>query len=173
MFQLCKNISGFEVSRRTTIVDQYKLIYSAYKQVLRNANLFLTTLHFKKNMAPKLVSSKPVGNSQYDRGLWAPTTASVDSIRCEYCDMQKANLVNFAPSELYRPYSSQQDTIVISQGAERQMGASLRHHIRAVERQEMLSKSYLVQRAGFMKRQEAAIQCANPVPLNWSATLPK
>lgn len=67
-------------------------------------------------------------------------------------------------SELYRSYSSLEDLITSSQGAESQMSASLRNNIRSVEPQSMLKRVVEVYRNGFLKRRSTALSSCSPVP---------
>ncbi|PXF42487.1 hypothetical protein BWQ96_07796 [Gracilariopsis chorda] len=166
VFEECKLIPGFDVPARTTIVDQEKSIDRPYKKVFESAKTFLNLLHVKKNMGAKLGAAKAIGLSLYERALHAPTRAVVDHIVRQYTDKQKEYLGNFYPEELYKACSGLEDTIVTSQGAESQMSASLRNHIRSVEPQKLLQKVVYIQRAGYLTRKSASKAWNNPVPPN-------
>ena len=53
-----KNVSGFDVKSRVTIVDQGKSIDCSFQKTMENAKLFLDPLHVKKNMAKALGKEK-------------------------------------------------------------------------------------------------------------------
>lgn len=164
VFDAMKGIDGYDVAERTTIVDQEKSIDSAYTDAMAHAKLFLDPLHVKKNMSKQLGPEKASALSLYEQAVYAPCKAAVDSIICQYGENQKAYLGNFKKEQLYRAYSSLQDTVTCSQGAESQMSSSLRRHIRAVEPQKMLENIVLLQRTGFLNRQRAASIYTLPVP---------
>lgn len=164
VFSECQKLEGFDVESRTTIVDQEKSIDSAYKDVFQNAKMFLDPMHVRKNMGSALGASRAVGISLYDKALYAPTEAAVDEVVARYSETQAKYLGRFKRSELYRAYSSLDDTIVTSQGAESQMSSSIRNCVRTVEPQKMLQKVVLLHRAGFLNRQQKAHNCEKPVP---------
>lgn len=164
VFNACKSLPGFDITERTTIVDQEKSIDTAYRKVMERAKLFLDPLHVKKNMGPKLGSEKAVGLSLYERAVRAPSQAEVDNLVAEYPEAQRLYLGKFPKSELYRAYSSLEDMHVTSQGAECEMAASLRNHIRCVEPQKMIHKAILSQRSSFLERQQRAVSHSGPVP---------
>ncbi|CAN8075950.1 unnamed protein product [Agarophyton chilense] len=155
VFEECINIPGYDIAERTTIVDQEKRIDKAYEEVFSEAKIFLDPLHVRKNMGAKLGATKAVGISLYERALYAPTCAAVDEIVLQYSRQQRAYLSKFEKSDLYKAYYVLEDIILTSQGAETQMGASLRNHIRSVEPQKMLQKVVEIQRSGFLKRKAA------------------
>ncbi|PXF41163.1 hypothetical protein BWQ96_09130 [Gracilariopsis chorda] len=107
-------------------------------------------------MGAKLGAAKGIGLSLYERALHAATRAAVDHIVRQYTDKQKEYLGKFDPEELYKAYSGLEDTTVTLQGAESQMSASLRNHIRSVEPQKMLQKVVNIQRAGCLTRKSAS-----------------
>lgn len=162
----CAEIPGFDVPSRTTIVDQEKSIDCAYREVFKEAKMFLDPLHVKKNMGAKLGANKVLGLSLYERALLAPSRAKVDEIIEQYGEQQRKYLDKFDKSELYKAYSNVEDCIVTSQGAESQMSASLRNHIRCVEPQKMLKTVVLTQRSGFLNRKSASEKWESPVPPN-------
>ena len=126
--------------------------------------MFLDPMHVRKNMGAALGASRSVGISLYDQALYAPSVSMVDEIVSRYSEQQAKYLGKFDKSMLYRAYSSLEDTIVTSQGAESQMCASLRNHIRSVEPQKMIMNVVFKQRAGFLQRQAASMECKNPLP---------
>lgn len=126
--------------------------------------MFLDLLHVRKNMGSKLGATKEIGLSLYERALHAPSRSAVDEIVAGYGDVQRQYLSKFHRSEIYKAYSCLQDSIVTSQGAESQMSASLRNHIRSFEPQKILHKVVLTQRSSFLKRQSASQTCSMPVP---------
>lgn len=164
VFGMLKKVDGFDVPGRVTIVDQEKSIDCAYRREMEHASLFLDALHVKKNMSPLLGSNRAAGVSLYERALYAPSKAEVDSIKEQYGLKQSTYLSRFRDSELYRAYSPLQDLITTSQGAESQMSASLRNRIRSVEPQQMLEAVVAVQRSCFLRKKRNASQCTVAVP---------
>lgn len=164
VFTALKAISGFDRAGRVTIVDQEKSIDSAFRGVMEHAHLFLDALHVKKNMTPSLGAEKAHATSLYQRALVAPTMQEVDRIKGLYGPRQRSYLSKFQNRELYRAYSSLQDMVVTSQGAESQMYVSVRNCIRSVEPQHMLKNVVEEYRNGFLKRKAAALSATGPVP---------
>lgn len=66
VFQECKSIDGFDISTRTTIVDQEKSTDSAGKEVFELRKRFLDHMHIHKNMESCLAAHQAVGISLYD-----------------------------------------------------------------------------------------------------------
>ena len=126
--------------------------------------MFLDPLHVRKNMGVKLGATKAIGFSLYERAMHAPSRPAVDAIVAGYTEARKQYLGKFEPSEIYNAYSRLEDTIVTSQGAESQMSASLRNHIRSVEPQKMINKVVLTKRSRFLKRQSASHMYKSSTP---------
>ena len=61
VFEACKEIPGFDVAERTTIVDQEKRIDKAYKEVFNEAKMFLDPLHVRKTCELNLGLRRQLG----------------------------------------------------------------------------------------------------------------
>lgn len=101
-------------------------------------------------MGAKLGAAGATGLSLYEKALNAPSCAAVDEITQECTKVQGNYLNRFDPSEFYKAYSTVEDTIITSQGAEIQTGASLRSQIRSVEPQKILHRVVTFNRQGFL-----------------------
>lgn len=55
MFEALKNVDGFYMDKRVTIVDQENIIDKTYRRTIKDAKLSLYMLHGKNNMRPILV----------------------------------------------------------------------------------------------------------------------
>ena len=115
-------------------------------------------------MSARLGSNKGIGIRLYERAVYAPSREQVYALKAEFSATQKAYLDRFKESEVYRAFSSLEDLITTSQGAESQMSADLRNNIRSVEPQKMLLRVVLLQRTKFLRRQDSALSCTSPVP---------
>lgn len=166
IFRSAQEVDGFDCVGRVTVTDQEKGIDKAFKKVMANAALFLDVLHVKKNMLPVLGVERAMGGALYDRAVYEPSPSRCDAIRAQYGPKQKEYLSRFPDHSLYRSFSSLEDTITTSQGAESQMRASLRNSIRSAEPQQMLWTLVSVQRKRFYERKRNALRCTSPVPPN-------
>lgn len=168
VFTACAEIPNFDIQNRTTIVDQEKSIHTAFNDCMQNAKLFLDPLHVKKNMSKCLGSSssseRNVAINLYENALKAPTIELCVMYCTQYGPNQRAYLNKFDKHLLYRSYSNLDDLAITSQGAESQMAAAIRNHIRTVEPQKMIEAVVLTQRQLFLKQQQAASNCQSPVP---------
>lgn len=113
---------------------------------MENAPLFLDKMHLNKNMGSAIGAEKTSGLALYEKALYAPTCAAVEDIKSKYGPKQTTYLQRFRNCEIYRAYSSFEDTIVTSQGAKPQMRASLINRIRGAEPQKMLTTLVDMQR---------------------------
>ena len=66
VFQACAMMDGFDVETRTTILDQERSIYKAYRECFKKAKFFLDPLHVRKNLRPKLGAIKAIGLQLYE-----------------------------------------------------------------------------------------------------------
>ncbi|PXF48448.1 hypothetical protein BWQ96_01617 [Gracilariopsis chorda] len=115
-------------------------------------------------MMKKVGAERNMAAGLYNKAVHAPTREMVGGIVALYGPNQLDYLSKFPKSQLYRAYSSLEDLKTTTQGAESQMAAALRNHIRAVEPQKMLEKVLMTQRKTFLSRQTAALACRGPVP---------
>lgn len=164
VFDVLKNMPGFDIYRRTTIVDQEKSIDAAFRSVMEKANLFLDWMHVTKNMASSIGSEKNIGVSLYQRALRASSIEKVQELKLQYGPKQSSYLGQFDDAELYKVHSKLEDTIHSSQGAESLMRASLMNNVRNVDPPKMLRNFVEKERSNFLKRKEAALKCTSPVP---------
>lgn len=164
VFNALAEIPHFDIPGRTTIVDQEKSIDSAYASAMKHADYFLDPLHVRKNMLRAVGAEKSDAVWLYTKALYAPTKQETDSFIARFGPRQRAYLDKFDKKHLYRSYSSLKDLITTSQGAESQMSAALRNHIRSVEPQQMLKKVFHTYREGCLSRATAALNCKSPVP---------
>ena len=164
VFETCKDIVGFDIPGRITVVNQEKSIEKAYKDTFEHATVFLDPLHVKMNMSSKLGLGKSRGLALYERAVYAPSKTEVDQITFKYSTAQQTYLSSFKKEELYRAYARTVELVTTSQGAESQMSASLRNRIRCLEPQKMLFEVVQLHRTGFLKRKVGAENCSSPVP---------
>lgn len=84
VFQECKRLPGFDDPTITTILDQEKSIYSAYKDTFTHAKLFLDPVQVRKNLGAALGSKRADRLSLYDKALYALIRSAVDKIVAQY-----------------------------------------------------------------------------------------
>ena len=73
VFKALKDIPGYDVEGRITIVDQEKSIDSTYRSTMQHAKLFLDMLHVKKNMSKTLGAERAAGILKYENAVRAPS----------------------------------------------------------------------------------------------------
>ena len=164
VFTNLKRVPEFDFQGGVTIADQEKSIDCSFENVMEYAKLFLDPLHVKKNMLKALGKEKAAGIAQYERAVHAPSRSAVDAVKRTYGQKTAQYLSRFPDTALYRAYAGLQDLATSSQGAESQMGASIRNQIRSVEPQSMLRTVLESQRKSFLKRQNIALSSKAPVP---------
>lgn len=110
-----------------TFFHQGNSIDSAYNNVMRFAKLFLDALHVQKNLAPRLRAAKLYSIGLYNKSLHAPLKSQADDYSTQYSRTQGSYLSIVARSEFYRAYSTLQELVITSQGAERRILSALKN----------------------------------------------
>lgn len=102
VFEAVKAVEGFHNDERMTIVDQDKSIYSAYKDTMKKAHLFMDPLHVKENIRSKLVAAKASGLNLYNQAVYAQPKSIFDAVIKLYSPAQTEYLSKIPKSYLYR-----------------------------------------------------------------------
>lgn len=80
MFQLAKEVPFFDVLGLVTIVDQENSIYTAYRNTMTHASLFLDQLHVKNTMTVLIENKRASYIYLYQRACSSP----YDTFKTQY-----------------------------------------------------------------------------------------
>ena len=157
-------VHGFDRQGRTIAVDMEKSIGVSARKIFALSRRFDDKRHLEKNMSPYLGAERSTGLQLYALALYAPSQEMVDHIVTQMGPRQQEYLATNENHELYRAYSSIEDPVITSQGAESSMNAGLTNNIRNVEPMAMLESIVGSQFAKFERMKAAALACMSPVP---------
>lgn len=83
VFQLTKDVPGFDVPGRVTIVNQEKSIDKDYRNTMTQASLFLDQLHVKKNITALIGNKRTSGVALCQLACSAPSKDMVDTFKSQ------------------------------------------------------------------------------------------